>query len=111
MTNQCNFTFSPFLRSLSDFSWPQAAKISRPRGVRMGEENPASLRMRPKAWMRLFDEHSYGAPGHGLNGIKFTLAWIPLSNFTNSRASVSESFTPLSMTYSNVMRRALLAAG
>ena len=23
--------------SLSDFSWPQAARMSRPRGVRMGE--------------------------------------------------------------------------
>ena len=27
--------------SVSDFNWPQAARMSRPRGVRTGEEYPA----------------------------------------------------------------------
>ena len=53
----------------------------------------------------------YGLPGQGLKGIKFTFAGMPLINRTNSRASASLSFTPRSITYSNVMRRALEAPG
>ena len=44
------------LRWLSVRSWPQAARMSRPRGVRTGEAWPASSTIRAKAWMRLFEE-------------------------------------------------------
>ena len=55
--------------------------------------------------------HSYGAPGHGLNGIRLTLAGMPCNSRTSSRASAGLSLTPFSITYSNVMRRALLDPG
>ena len=44
--------------SLSDLSCPQAARISRPRGVRMGEAYPALLRMAAKVSMVDQLEHS-----------------------------------------------------
>ena len=47
----------------------------------------------------------------GLNGMRLILAGMPLSSLTSALASASESLTPLSITYSNVMRRALESAG
>src|SRR5258707_3843324 len=57
------------------------------------------------------DEQSNGAPGHGLNGIRLTLAGMPFSSRTSSRASAGLSLTPFSITYSKVMRRAFLHPG
>src|SRR3546814_5196941 len=68
--------------------------MSRPRGVRTGAEIPPSKTMFEKARMRSGAEHSYGAPGHGLNGIRLTLAgsrYLRISR-TSSRASSSLSF-------------------
>ena len=41
------------VRRLSVRNWPQAARMSRPRGTRMGEANPASCTMRAKrlSWL------------------------------------------------------------
>src|SRR3546814_4650327 len=73
----------------------------------------SDLTMFEKARMRSGAEHSYGAPGHGLNGIRLTLAgsrYLRISR-TSSRASSSLSFLSFNITYSNVIRRALLAPG
>jgi len=51
------------------------------------------------------------APGQGLKGIRLTLAGMPFSSRTSSRASAGESLTSFSMTYSKVMRRALVRPG
>ena len=67
--------------------------------------------MSAKAAIAASLEHSKGAPGHGLNGIRLTLAGMPSSSRTSSRASAGLSLTPFSITYSKVMRRALLDAG
>ena len=48
-------------------------------------------------------------PGAGLSGIRFTFALIPDRSFTRRRASSGESFTPSSITYSNVMRLRFLS--
>src|SRR4029079_10030252 len=56
-------------------------------------------------------EHSYLLPGHGLNGMRLILAGMPLSSRINAFASSMESFTPLSITYSKVMRLALETPG
>ena len=50
-------------------------------------------------------------PGQGLNGIRFTFAGSPAISLTSARASASLSFTPRSMMYSKVMRRAFDAEG
>jgi hypothetical protein len=50
-------------------------------------------------------------PGQGLNGIRLILAGIPFNSRTSSRASARLSFTPSSITYSNVMRRAFDTPG
>lgn len=42
---------------LSDFSWPQAAIISRPLETLTGEEYPASLTIFAKRWIALLLEH------------------------------------------------------
>src|SRR5437660_10276778 len=68
--------------------------MSRPRGVRTGAEMPASKTMLLKARMRSSVEHSYPAPGHGLNGMRFTFAgslYLRISR-TSSRASSGLSF-------------------
>ena len=44
-------------------------------------------------------------PAAALSGSRFTLALTPESTLTSRRASSSESFTPASITYSNMMRR------
>src|SRR5215213_130157 len=46
------------LRSAAVFSWPQAASMSRPRGVRTGAEMPDSKTMFEKALIRSSLEHS-----------------------------------------------------
>ena len=69
------------------------------------------LRISANAAIASSVEHSNGAPGQALNGIRFTLAGMPAISFTSARASAGESFTPLSITYSKVMRRAFLAPG
>src|SRR6185312_15481435 len=56
--------------TLSLLSWPQAAMMSRPRGVRTGEAYPARLTISANFSIWLQSEHSYGAPGQGLNGIR-----------------------------------------
>ena len=56
-------------------------------------------------------EHSKGAPGHGLNGIRLNLAGMPAISRASALASAGWSLTPFSMTYSKVMRRALSAPG
>src|SRR5258705_10895296 len=56
------------------FSWPHAASMSRPRGVRTGAEIPASNTILLNDLIRSGVEHSYGAPGQGLNGIRLTFA-------------------------------------
>jgi hypothetical protein len=48
----------PRRRSAAVFSWPQAASMSRPRGVRTGAEMPASKTMLLKALIRSSSEHS-----------------------------------------------------
>src|SRR6185503_5840569 len=60
--------------SAAVLSWPQAASMSRPRGVRTGAEMPLSKTMLLNALIRSGSEHSYDAPGQGLNGIKLTFA-------------------------------------
>src|SRR5690606_616147 len=55
-------------------SWPQAASMSRPRGVRTGALMPASNTMSEKRRIRSGSEHSYAAPGQGLKGMRLTLA-------------------------------------
>src|ERR1035437_8429386 len=64
-------------RRLSVCNCPQAARMSRPRGLRTGEENPASMTIVAKRSMALPELVSYAEPGHGLNGIRFTLAGMP----------------------------------
>src|SRR3954468_2821026 len=99
--------------SAAVFSWPHAASMSRPRGVRTGADMPASNTILLKERMRSAVEHSYAAPGHGLNGIRLTFAgkrYLRISR-TSSRACSSLSFLSLSITYSNVIRRALFAPG
>ena len=44
--------------SAADFSWPQAAMMSRPRGRRIGAEMPASKTMSEKRRIRSSSEHS-----------------------------------------------------
>src|SRR3546814_4243887 len=51
------------------------------------------------------------AAGPGMKGMRFTLAGMPFSRPMRRRASSSLSFTPFSMTYSKVMRRALWVPG
>src|SRR6266702_667158 len=53
-----SLTRSPRLRALALLSWPQAAKISRPRGVRMGALRPPSFTISAKRCMRLLELHS-----------------------------------------------------
>src|SRR6185437_3049149 len=108
----CAFRSSLLRRfTLSDLSCPQAAMMSSPRGVRTGEEYPAALTMSEKALIAASLERSKGAPGHGLNGIRLTLAGMPARRRTSALASAGLSLTPFSMTYSKVMRRALLEPG
>src|SRR4029079_17311366 len=97
--------------SVALLSWPQAARISRPRGVRTGEAYPASNRICENLSICSQSEHSYLLPGHGLNGIRLILAGMPLSSRISAFASSVESFTPLSITYSNVMRLAFETPG
>src|SRR5690606_25627702 len=97
--------------SLSLFSWPQAARMSRPRGVRMGLAQPARLRIAAHDPIVAQSEHSYALPGHGLNGIRLIFEGMPRSSWTRARASAGLSLTPLSITYSNVARRALPRPG
>ena len=47
----------------------------------------------------------------GQTGIRFTSDGMPFSSLTSSRASDSESLTPLSMTYSKVIFLALCNPG
>src|SRR5262249_61070754 len=92
--------------SVSDFNCPHAARISRPRGVRTGDEYPALNTYSENFSICSQSEHSYLLPGHGLNGMRLIFAGIPASRLTSALASPSESLTSLSMTYSKVMRRA-----
>src|SRR5947199_126748 len=62
--------------------------------------------MSENALIAASEEHSYGAPGHGLNGIRLTFAGMPATSRTSSRASAGLSLIPFNMTYSKVMRRA-----
>src|SRR6185503_760747 len=99
--------------SAAVLSWPQAASMSRPLGVRTGAEMPLSNTMLLNALIRSGSEHSYGAPGQGLKGIRFTFAgslYLRIRR-TSSRACSSLSFLPFSITYSKVIRRALFAPG
>ena len=41
---------------LSDFNWPHAAIMSRPRGTRTGEEYPASFTILANRWIALLLE-------------------------------------------------------
>src|SRR4029078_7866335 len=92
--------------SVSDFNWPHAARMSRPRGVRTGEEQAALKSFSENFSICSQSEHSYFVPGQGLNGMRLILAGMPLSIFTSNFASSMESLTALSITYSKVMRRA-----
>src|SRR5260221_12145346 len=85
--------------------------MSSPRGVRTGEEYPAALTMSENTLIAASPERSKGAPGHGLNGIRLTLAGMPFKSHTSYFASARLSLMPLSMTYSKGMRRALLDPG
>jgi hypothetical protein len=51
-------TFSRRPRRLALLSWPQAARMSRPRGVRMGALKPPSFTISAKRCMRLLELHS-----------------------------------------------------
>jgi hypothetical protein len=51
-------TRSPRRRRLALLSWPQAAKMSRPRGVRIGALKPPSFTISAKRCMRLLELHS-----------------------------------------------------
>src|SRR5207302_9767713 len=97
--------------SVSLFNCPQAARISRPRGVRTGLAYPALKTMSEKRSITSQSEHSYVVPGHGLNGMRLIFAGMRFNSRTSSRASAGESFTPFSITYSKVMRRAFEAPG
>ena len=85
--------------------------MSWPRGWRTGAVRPPSKRIWAKRSITSAEGHSKGAPGQGLKGIRFTLAGMALRSRAISRASAGESFTPFSMTYSKVMRRALWTPG
>ena len=61
--------------------------MSRPRGVRTGDENPASMTIFANASIASGRLVSNRLPGHGLNGIRFTLAGMPAISRTSSRAS------------------------
>src|SRR3546814_14426981 len=50
------------------FNWPQAAMMSRPRGVRIGAELPASKIRLLNARTRSGDEDTEGGPGQGVDG-------------------------------------------
>ena len=64
-----------------------------------------------KAVMAALLLHSKGAPGQALKGIRLTLAGTPSMSLISALASAGESLTPFSITYSKVMRRALLSPG
>src|ERR1700712_4435517 len=93
-------------RRLSVRNCPQAARISCPRGVRIGAANPAAITIAANRSRAALPLGSYFDPGHGLNGIRFTFAGIPAISRTSSRASASESLIPFNMIYSKVIRRA-----
>src|SRR5207253_6601197 len=73
--------------SLALLSWPQAARMSRPRGVRTGEAYPALKMISENCSILSQSEHSYLVPGHGLNGIRLIFAGMPLSSLTSALAS------------------------
>ena len=57
-------------RRLSVRNCPQAARISDPRGVRIGAANPAAITIPANRSSAAFPLGSYLDPGQGLNGIK-----------------------------------------
>ncbi len=69
--------------------------MSCPRGVRIGEANPAAFTIPANRSNAALPLGSNVDPGHGLNGIRFTFAGSPAISRTSSRASASESLTPL----------------
>lgn len=76
-------------RRLPVRNWPHAARMSRPRGPRTGEENPESLINSAKRSITLLLLVSNVPPDQGSNGITFTLAGTPVISRTSSRARPS----------------------
>ena len=62
---------------------------------------PGFARTHPRARS---DGRSNGMPAAAFSGIRLTLAFTPASRRASRRASAGVSFTPLSMTYSKVIR-------
>ena len=89
----------------STISCPHAARMSRPRLLRTETISPRSARIFANALTRSSDGRSKGMPAAAFSGNRFTLALMPERTFTSCRASTSESFTPASITYSNMIRR------
>ena len=77
----------------------------------MGADILLLFRMLANFLITEVEEQEYGEPGQVLKGMRFTFAWISLRRRDNSLASASESLIPLSITYSNVILRALFAPG
>src|SRR3984957_4786358 len=83
-------------------SWPQAAMTSRPREWRTKVGISRSMRCFWKTSMTS-GEDSWKGKEPGFHGMRFTLAALRgARSLTTRLASARESFTPPSMTYSNI---------
>src|SRR6185503_5159640 len=91
---------APFLR----WSWPHAARMSRPRGRRTDTGTSAAASAPQNASTASGFGALNGISAAGLSGIRFTLTRRPPSLRASSRACAAESFTPPSRTYSKVTR-------
>src|SRR5688572_27346754 len=88
----------------SPASWPQAAAMSSPRVLRVVTVSPARCSTSAKRLMRSGGERLKSDRGNGLNGMRLNLLRTLPASDTSSRAWLSASFTPSSITYSKVMK-------
>ena len=97
-------------RSLADLSCPQAARISRPRGVRTVRHSPPSEPPEQTSRWSVIGAFILNA-GPGVERDQVDLGRNILNQLHQARASSRLSFTSFSITYSKVIRRALLTPG
>src|SRR5688572_556510 len=101
-------SFRARLRRVRSFtspaSWPHAAAMSSPRVLRVVTVSPARCITSAKPRIRSGCERLKPEFGNGLNGIRLNLLRTLAARSTSSRAWLSLSFTPSSITYSKVMK-------
>ena len=91
----------------STISCPHAARMSRPRLLRTDTISPRSTRIFANALTRSSLGRSKGMPGRRVQRQQVDLGLHARQHLHQPRASSGESFTPASITYSNMMRRRL----